>query len=213
MGMYNFYAEEIVYYNKNYRSVRYPLFISVDSIEEAIEIVKNDMKSHLLESDIGYIFNSPYNAYQPSKFYYKYFTESSHCCQASSAMIILTEMFNPIDFGIASQYVVYIYSDIDIINRYEIYSTGQDSKILKRKRREFSDRTNEAGILFDVGDVVRIKYDPSDIIYTVLCKPNKNDLENWENVYKVAPINSKVDNRKSFNAIIHESELEKVEEE
>ena len=69
MGMYNFYAEEIVYYNKNYRSVRYPLFISVDSIEEAIEIVKNDMKSHLLESDIGYIFNSPYNAYQPSKFY------------------------------------------------------------------------------------------------------------------------------------------------
>lgn len=212
MGIYNFYAEGIVYYNKNYRNTRYPLFISVDSIEEAVEIVKNDIKSHLLESDIEYIFNSRGNAYQPSKYYCKDFSEPPYLT-SSSVMIILTEMFNPIDFRIASQYEVYIYSDRDIINRYELYSTGRDSKILKRKRFEYSDRTKEAGTLFDIGEVVRIKYDPSDIIYTIVSKPNKSDLENWENVYEVTPINSKVDNRTLVKCIIHESELEKVEEE
>lgn len=213
MSIYNFYAEEVIYYNSDYRYRIYQLFVSVDSIEEAIEIVKNDIKSHLIESNIEYLFNSPVNAYQPSKFYCETTSQPSLFFDVSSAKIILTEMFNPIDFRIASQYEVYIYSDRDIINRYELYSTGRDSKILKRKRFEYSDRTKEAGTLFDIGEVVRIKYDPSDIIYTIVSKPNKSDLENWENVYEVTPINSKVDNRTLVKCIIHESELEKVEEE
>lgn len=215
MSIYNFYAEEVIYYNSDYRYYIYQLFVSVDSIEEAIEIVKNDIKSHLIESHIEYLFNSPVNAYQPSKFYCETTSQPSLFFDVSSAKIILTEMFNPADSGIAVQYVISVYSDRDTIRRYEINSnlTDQDSKIRKMRRFEQSDMSKEAGTLFNIGDIVRIKHDPSDIIYTIVSKPNKSNLETWENEYKMIPVNCKVDKRKSFKYIIHESELEKVEEE
>ena len=205
MEIYNFYAEEIVDRGLH-KGFRHNIFVSTDSIEKAIEIVKNDIKERIVNPDE--VFNNPENVYKPSLIHSGTIAENMKRNNSYRASIILT-IINPLYNGVASQYNVFIYTDRDIIERYEISEKDYD-KILNRRRFEESDYREEAGTLFSLGDVVRIKNDPSRIIYKVMKVPIKSLF--WENLYEIKAINSKSDKYKKYISIVHESELEKVEE-
>lgn len=206
MGMYNFYAEEIVDRGLH-KGFRHCIFVSTDSVEEAIEVVKDDMKKRIVNPDE--VFNNPDNMFKPSSIHSDTIAERMKRNNSYRASIILTKIINLLDKGITSQYVVYIYTDRDIIERREV-SDIWSFKILNSRRFEISDYKEEAGTLFALDDVVRIKNDHSNIKYKVTKVPIKSLF--WENLYGIKAINSKSDKYREYISLVHESELEKVKE-
>ena len=114
------------------------------------------------------------------------------------------------DLVIGIEYELVLFSDYNLIRRYEIVYTGYDTDI-ETYRRELSDYSHRDKNKFEFMSKVKIKGLNNGIVYTVTSTPFHNFYtEYWENMYGITPVGFEDD--PGYELYIHESELEKVEE-
>ena len=114
------------------------------------------------------------------------------------------------DLVIGVEYELVLFSDYNVIRRYEIIYTGYDTD-LETYRRELSDYSHRNKNKFEFMSKVKIKGLNNGIVYTVTSTPFHNFYtEYWENMYGITPVGFEDD--PGYELEIHESELEKAEE-
>ena len=114
------------------------------------------------------------------------------------------------DLVIGVEYELVLFSDYNVIRRYEIIYTGYDTD-LETYRRELSDYSHRDKNKFEFMSKVKIKGLNNGIVYTVTSTPFHNFYtEYWENMYGITPVGFEDD--PGYELEIHESELEKAEE-
>lgn len=114
------------------------------------------------------------------------------------------------DLVIGVEYELVLFSDYNVIRRYEIVYTGYDTDI-ETYRRELSDYSHRDKNKFEFMSKVKIKGLNNGIVYTITSTPFHNFYtEYWENMYGITPVGFEDD--PGYELDIHESELEKVEE-
>lgn len=115
------------------------------------------------------------------------------------------------DLVLNIEYELVLFRNHNIVRRYEILYTGYDINI-DAYRRELSDYSPREKNKFEFLSKVKIKGLDNGIVYTVTSTPIHNFYaEYWENIYGVTPVG--FEQYPGYEIEVHESELEKVEEE
>lgn len=117
------------------------------------------------------------------------------------------------DLVLYESYYISIFSNSDLIERYEaIYN---DNIELEEFRRELSDYTHKYKNKFDFESKVRLKNLNNGIVYIVTSTPYPTfNSRYWENIYGITQQGYEdMDDGINYELSVHESELEKVEEE
>lgn len=117
------------------------------------------------------------------------------------------------DLVLYESYYITIFSSGDLIERYEniYYGNGE----LEEFGRELSDYTHKCKNKFDFESKVRLKNLNNGIVYTITSTPYSTfRSRDWENIYGITQQGYEdLADSINYELTIHESELEKVEEE